>query len=466
MGRPGGVVSGYRSEESDLRRQVSWRAPILLAIAAGLQITVAMGPMASQLGNIQPFVWAVAALMGLVQCFFIAELAVCFPRRSGGTATYAHEAFGERTGWLCGLSSWAYWFAWTPGVAVNLILASTYLRSTFSLSVNTIVISLVLGVALYVLNACGIGLNVRVSTVLIAVTAIPLVIMLVAPLVKPSLFHGVYVWPPHFPAGHGSTASLLVKWLFVASWSAYGAEMTSTIFSEARTSKNAIVRGMAIAGIACLVAFTLIPFVMTGIVGADALGSDPSAVFLVPAKVVLGDVGAKITGLMLAGALAVGAQAYIISSSRTLYQMSRDGYMPRFVMRVNRFGAPYGGIVFDAIVIASLVGIFGTNVVNVVAAANVGYLVVFVILPLGFVIIRSRRSRNGEELAMPRWMTPVAIIFAAANAVLLVAGGIIWGPSIWLTGVIVLALVFPLMFISRLEGRRAKGGRRNAGGVN
>jgi amino acid transporter len=270
----------------------------------------------------------------------------------------------------------------------------------------------------------------------------------------------------HFPAGHGSTAGLIIKWLFVAAWSAYGAEMSSTIFAESRASDSAIVRGMAIAGVACLIAFTVVPLVMTGIVGAGGLGSDPSAVFLVPARAVLGSAGAKITGLMLAGALAVGAQSYIISSSRTLYQMSRDGYMPRFVARVNRYGSPYGGIVFDATIIALLVGIFGTNVINVVAAANIGYLVVFVILPLAFVAIRLRRGGDGGKLPMPRWMTPVAVIFAAANAALLVVGGILWGTRVWLTGVLVLLVIFPLMMVRRREDevmRRRQGEISEAG---
>jgi amino acid transporter len=428
----------------------------MLAIAAGLQITVAMGPMAAELGNVQPLVWAIAALIGLVQCFFIAELAVYFPRRSGGTATYAHEAFKERAGWLCALSSWAYWFAWTPGVAVNLILAASYLRSSFFPHASTLLIGLVLGVILYALNGCGISINVKVSATLIVLTAIPLVLLVLAPLYEPSLFHVAYVWPVRFPASHGSAAEQVIKWLFVAAWSAYGAEMSSTIFAESKAAGSAIVRTMVIAGLACLVAFTVVPFVMTGIVGAGGLGSDPSAVFLVPAQAVFGSAGAKITGLMLAGALAVGAQSYIISSSRTLYQMSRDGYMPRFVSRVNRFGSPYGGIFFDATVIALLIGIFGTNVINVVAAANVGYLVVFIILPLAFVVIRLRRSSAGGELAMPRWMTQVAVLFAIANAALLLIGGIIWGTKVWLTGVVVLLVFFPLAMVRRREDARRR----------
>jgi len=452
----GAQLSGPGTTDSELRRTISWRSSILLAIAAALQITVIMGPMANELGNLQPLIWAFAAAAGLVQCLFIAELATHFPCRSGGTATYAHEAFGDRNKWLPALSSWAYWFAWTPGIAVNLILASKYIRATIAPHVNTVVLSLIIGAGLYAVNARGLRLNVKITAGLIILTAVPVVVMLMAPVFRPSLFHGAQVWPFHVPARHGSDVALVVKWLFVAAWSAYGAEMASTIFAECRISKSAAVRGMAVAGTACLIGFSLVPFVMTGIVGASGLGGDPATVFLVPARVVMGGAGATITGLMLAGALIVGAQAYIISSSRTLCQMSRDGYMPRMFQRVNRFGVPLNTVLCDAVVIALLAGIFGTNVVNVVAAANTGYLLVFIILPLGFLAVRRRRAQAGEPLVMAGWLAPVAVVFAAVNAVLLVAGSALWGPGIWLTGAVVLIAVFPLMLVRALEERRAR----------
>lgn len=57
-------------------------------------------------------------------------------------------------------------------------------------------------------------------------------------------------------------------------------------------------------------------------------------------------------------------------------------------------------------------------------------------------------------------------MFAVANAALLVAGGILWGSRVWLTGVIVLAMVFPLMLIRRLEDRRMRRDRsRSSRGV-
>jgi amino acid transporter len=454
--KAGTRLPGGSAPDRELHRTASWRSAALLAAAAALQITITMGPMAGELANIQPLIWAFAAAAGLVQCLFIAELATHFPHRAGGTATYAYEAFGDRYRWLPAVSSWGYWFAWTPGIAVNLILAAGYLRATVAPHVSMVVLSLALGAALYGLNARGLRISVRVTATLITLTALPLAALLMAPLADPALFHGGYVWPLHFPAGHGAPAGLIIKWLFVAAWSAYGAEMGSTVFAECRATERTAVRGMAVAGTACLAGFTLVPLVMTGIVGAGRLGASPATVFLVPARVVLGGAGATITGLMLAGALVAGAQAYIISSSRTLYQMARDGYMPRMFQRVNRYGVPFNTVLCDAAVIALLVGVFGTNVVNVVAAANTGYLLVFVILPVGFVMVRRRRSRAGDALVMPRWMTAVALVFAVFNAILLVAGATLWGPRIWLTGAVVMTVVFPLMMLRAREEKRAR----------
>jgi hypothetical protein len=53
-------------------------------------------------------------------------------------------------------------------------------------------------------------------------------------------------------------------------------------------------------------------------------------------------------------------------------------------------------------------------------------------------------------------MTPVALGFAAFNAVLLVAGAALWGPKIWLTGAVAMTTVFPLMMLRAREEKRGR----------
>ena len=56
-------------------------------------------------------------------------------------------------------------------------------------------------------------------------------------------------------------------------------------------------------------------------------------------------------GLLLASALILGAQAFIVGSSRTVFQMSRDGYLPRAFAAVNRRQVPIGSLALDGAVI-------------------------------------------------------------------------------------------------------------------
>ncbi|WP_204009527.1 APC family permease [Virgisporangium aurantiacum] len=440
--------------EPRLQRSVSWRSLILLAIGAALQITVVMGAMAGELGNLHLLVWAGAAFVGLVQCFLIAEMAKHAPHRAGGAATYAQEAFGGRTSWVAALSGWGYWFAWTPGIAVNLILAAEYLESTVWPDVNTVALSAGIGVALYAVNTLGLRHLVRISAVLMVLAGLTLLALLVTPLFQPSLFDAGELSPLAAPADtEGSTWELLVKWFFVATWSAYGAEIAASIVAELREPAAKVMRAMVTAGVVCLAAFAIVPIVMTGIVGADGLSESPSTVFLAPAEVVFGDAGRLIVGVMLACALILGAQAYIIASSRTVYQLSKDAHLPRLFTRVNRFGVPVMSVICDAAVIAVLLLIFGSDVVDVVAAANIGYLVVFVLMPLGFVIVRVRRRRAGQPLVLHPVWTGIGVAVVALNAVLLVVGAALWGVEIWLTGLIVMTLIFPLIAWRRWRDR-------------
>lgn len=451
-----GDDTGRQRSPGALRRSVSWRGALVLSIGSALQITLALGYMAQDLGSVQILVWFGAALFGVVQCMLLAELATYFPGRSG-TATYAHEAVGTGAPWVAALAGWGYWFAWTPGIAINLVLAAEYLRAGVAPGMNTAVFVAVVGLALYWCNARGLRTAVNVSVALAVLAGAPLVALLLSPIWDSSLFNVQHVVPFDIPqsGSHGPAATVLM-WLFVATWSAYGAEIASTAFAEMHEPRSRAFRTMGCAGGITLLAFTLVPLMMTGLVGSDNLAQDPATAFLRPAEVVFGSSGSKVVAVMLCGALVLGAQGYIVASSRTLYQMSQDGYLPRFLGKLSRRGVPTRSGLFDAAVITVMVMVFGTDLVGIVAAANVGYLVVFVIVPLSFVAVRLHRGHHGLAIVLPGTWTAAALGAALLNAGLLVVGAALWGPAVWLTGGGIIAAVLPLFALRRLLDRRRR----------
>ncbi len=402
-----------------LMRTVTWRSSFIVALGAALLVTVSLGPMAQELGTVSPFIWLAAAVVGALQCVLLARLAARLSNRAGGTATYTHSAVGESLPILGAVSSWSYWFAWTPGIAVNLILAATYLRETIWHGLGTLPFALILGGLLYVVNALGLRASMRVAGIAALTATVPLAAILIGALLQPSLVHVSRLYPVEIPGhswGSMSTWGLLTKWFFVTAWSAYGAEMASTVVAEMRDADNRAARALHVAGGVGLVSFGLIPFLMLALVGVRGLTEDPFATFLPVADAVFGSTGRAVVGVTLTAALILGAQAFIVGSSRTIYQMTRDGYMPRQFAQTNRRGVPVGSMLWDGTVIVTLLLIFGTNVINVVAAANVGYLLVFVLMPIAFILLE-RKSRSDGSLHSPspspcwRWGSRLSMHF-------------------------------------------------------
>lgn len=244
-------------------------------------------------------------------------------------------------------------------------------------------------------------------------------------------------------------AALLLKWGFVATWSSYAAEMASTVCSEIRKPERYMGRVMSVSAVICLVAFAAVPVALFGLIGLTGIEADPLEAFASAGAAVLGPAGKLIVGLGLAAVLILGAETFIIGSSRTVYQMAQDGHLPSFFARVNRHGAPVGSIALDATVITIMLLVFGTDVVNVVAAANFGYLIVFVLLPISYLVLRRRPEGRAGSFRLPRIAVALAITLAVFNLVLLVFGGVQWGAAVMLIGLGVSLVIIPVSLLTR-----------------
>jgi len=265
------------------------------------------------------------------------------------------------------------------------------------------------------------------------------------------------VFPTRLPeetaGGAGAIALLVIKWAFVASWSSYAAEMASTVCAEIQQPERYMRRVMSVSAVICLVAFSAVPIALFATVGVDGVANEPLEVFTSAGEAILGGPGRMFVGLGLAAVLILGAETFIIGSSRTIYQMARDGHLPRFFAKINRRGAPVGSIAWDAVVIATMLVVFGTEVVNVVAAANVGYLIVFILLPIAYLVLRRMPGGRSDARLLSRRWAAVAVGLVVFNAVLLIVGGLQWGASVMLVGLGVSLSILPISWATRRWGR-------------
>jgi amino acid transporter len=319
-----------------------------------------------------------------------------------------------------------------------------------------LLLSATLGIALYCLNLFGLRFSVLAGALAGLVCCVPLVLLLMRVLV-PGTFKLGWVLTLSLPDGvhsPGHLLALLAKWAFVAAWASYGAEMASTLVAEVHDSNRMMPRVMAMSASITLFAFTVIPIVLIGLLGAAGVSGTPETAFLPPAERTFGDAGRTVVGLMLAAALTLSADAFIVGSSRTIYQLARDGHLPRFFSRVTEHGVPIGSLVCDAVVIAAMLLVFGSNVIDMVAAANISYLIVFILMPIAYLRLRAHPAESSSAFRLAGWARPVAAFLAAFNLVLLLVGGWQWGSRVMMVGVALTLLIIPVSGYTRSRAMR------------
>ncbi len=251
--------------------------------------------------------------------------------------------------------------------------------------------------------------------------------------------------------------TLFLGGLYIAAWSTYGFETAVCYTSELKNPKTDTFKAIFYSGLLCCVFFFLVPFSFQGV-----LGLSPGAGMLAPGIVdgtgVAAALGNLIGGhpiitqifvILMIMALFLAIMTAMAGSSRTLYQGSKDGWLPRYLSGVNSNGAPSKAMWTDftfnlfLLALASDTG----GYFYVLAISNVGYIIFnFLNLNAGWI----HRVDSGH-IARP-WKAPSALIgintvLAFVNALFLGAGAKVWGYSsaLWV-GLIFAALIIPVFY--------------------
>lgn len=418
------------AKPQSLQRTVTWKSSFVVSLGAALLIVTSLGACAGDLGPASVFVWTAVVAVGILQCFMIAEMASMFPNKSGGTATYSHEAF-KRWPFIGAVANWGYWLGWVPVIPLNLIVAAGYLKSFVPNLTDNQVLWLAIGMSLllYASNYVGLKPGIWSSAVMAICSICPLMVIIVSPAFLPHLFHPSNVFP-FVPLGgswtSGASWMKIIKWLFVALWSAYGIEAASTTIAELKDPHKDGPKAMLAASIGGLIAYGVVPFVMLGIVGVSILTQDASVAFLPAAQKIFGHVGGIVVSMMLIAALLLGVQSTIIGSSRCMYQMTHDGQMIKQFGVINKYGVPVGSMFVDMAVTIAMLLVFKNNVINLIAASNVGYLLVFLVLIPAYVILRVTRPDDKRTFKLPGFFVPIAVLLTIFNVAVFIIGGPQW----------------------------------------
>ena len=318
-------------------------AAAIINIIVGSGIFLLPALLFTRMGSSAPLAFLAGALA-------IVPIALCFAAigsraaTTGGPYTYVAAAFGPFPGFVAGALMWICNAASSGAVASALFLQVARAWPQFDEPVARTAFMIVLYTVLIALNAFGVKLGARAITVLATLKLTPLFV-----LASIGLFF--VDWSQ-------------ISWLAIPSWSTLGASMVLVMFAysgmetalipsgELRDASHSVPRATMAAILVVVLLYMGIQIVCQGILGptlatskvplaesAEHLWSPGLVVLLVTAGVSMG-------GFMMGNLLA---------SSRLLYALGRDGYLPSAYGRVTAaYRVPLLAIVTHGVVGFSL----------------------------------------------------------------------------------------------------------------
>ena len=461
---------------------MNWRDAFWASSGVPAGVLLTMGGVATVIGQASWVVWIVSILMGFVQSFVYAEIAGLYPHKSGGASVYGAAAWLPYSKFIAPVSVWCNWLAWSPVLALGTSLGAGYvmaslfppdavinvwkinlldlgfIRDGLHLRVNMVsIIAAGFLLLTFALQHHGAARAASVQKILGVVCLSPLILIGLVPIVTGDLPSN-HLFPllpivrdaannMSFGTWDGFGLTLLAGAMFGAGWSTYGFETAVCYTREFKNPKADTFKAILAAGLLCIVIFTLVPLAFQASLGLDGMLDpkiyDGSGVALALAKIVNG--GVIVTNLiivMLILALLLIVMTSMMGSSRTLYQASVDGWLPRYLSRVNQHGAPTSAMWTD--LGFNLLLLLASDYFAVLMISNVCYFIFnFLNLQAGW-IHRMDRGNWDRPFRCPTWLLALAAVFGFINMIFMGAGADVWGAGTLRNGLIAAAMILPV----------------------
>jgi amino acid transporter len=401
------------------------------------------------------------------------------------------------------VSVWCNWFAWSPVQAIGSGLAAGYilnglfapdsvintwqwtlldlsgLKSGLSLRINsTFILGTVMLLAVKAIQDGGILRSANITKILGISAVIPLILIGVMPILTGDMVRANFF--PLVPIAHDAVGNvvdgswnragwtLIAGGMFLAAWSTYGFETAVCYTGEFKNPKTDTFKAIFYSGLLCVLVYTLVPFAFQGFLGLGQLVKpavlDAHGAVVTPAvysgmlapEIYSGMGVARVMARMVHAGELIGAALVVMlilsiilsimtsmaGTSRTLYQASVDGWLPAYLSKVNRHGAPTNAMLTN--LGFNLVLLLMSDYVFVLGASNVGYLMFnFLNLNAGW-IHRADRPRQERPWRAPTWLIAAGAVLSFVNLTFMGMGADVYGAGTLKTGLLFAALIIPV----------------------
>jgi len=375
--------------------------------------------------------YAFAGLLVIPAALSMAEMSTALPD-SGGPYLFLDRSLGPIAGTITGLGTW---ISLILKSAFSLIGLGAYFLAFSGLPVEyTTQVALGFGLFLIFLNVFGAKKAGQVQTVLVIVTMFVLIDFVGwgSIEVEKEFYH------PFFKEGVfrflAATAFVFVSYAGIAK--------VVSVAEEIKNPSRNIPWGISLSLVVCILIYTLVVYVIVGVVDPGELGNKTNEYQLMP-LVQAGDQlggywGIEIMSGIAVLALASMANAGLMAASRFPLPLSRDNILPDFLGKISSsFSTPYISILVTGAILLCLLFV---RVVKIAKLASAFLLMVFGLVNLAVIIFRESEIEWYQPdfdapfypfLQLAGFLICLTLIplmgwFPLAGAIGLVAGCLFW----------------------------------------
>ena len=370
------------------------------------------------------------ALVMVIIAFSYAYMVPKYPK-AGGEFTFTKNCFGKTMAFSCG---WFLVVAYLTNVPMNstaiglivdgldgsadiLKFGFHYSIAGFNIYMGEMLLASTILILFGYLNIIGVQKAAIVQTILSSLLIVCVFTLFLAALVSPKAksINMEPVWrfdktgalaacattesiATFAHKGAAGILSAILATFAIAPWAYVGFDAIPQAAEEFNFSFKKVSFIMVIA-----IVFGCFVYVSNNTVAAAALANWPDRVMsgewvvLVAATELLGSLGKVLVGLGVSCAVLSGIMGFYLASSRLMYSMSRDGYLPEWFGRVdNKYGTPRNAMLFCIIVSLSgpILGreALGWFVDMSAIGASIGYL-----FTAASTLITAKRDGDGSK---------------------------------------------------------------------
>lgn len=331
---------------------------------------------------------AIAMLMGALVMVIIAfSYAYMVPKhpKAGGEFTFTKACFGKTAAFVCGWFLVAAYLTNVPmnSTAIGLIVDGLdgnadilkfgfhYTIAGFEIYMGEMLLAMLILLLFGYLNIIGVKKAAFVQTILSSLLVVCVFTLFVAALIS-SKAQGINLQPiwgfdkaaamaanattaeigQYAHQGGSGIAGAILATFAIAPWAYVGFDTIPQAAEEFNFSFKKVCFIMLVA-----ITFGCFVYISNNTVAAAALENWPERVMagewvvLVAATEMLGTFGKVLVGLGVSCAVLSGIMGFYLASSRLMYSMSRDGYLPKSFGKINtRYGTPTNAMIFCIII--------------------------------------------------------------------------------------------------------------------